>query len=389
MDPMERFGSDYDTMPVNLIGTAEVNSEGEAGTGCDGVAGFTVGSCPRFDRRQECAFYPHAICNCYPLDTYSSSLSSGTQYFWYSGVVNHVQDPTGPFYFESDCGLGNGMYVYRNDPAQTLEVGDEIKILARVYHYYGLDELSDPITIEVTSKNNALCPPEMITAAPFQSEGHGDCVREADVIEGTHVEMRNVKVTKIFNSLCMDDDPDVVAAGVTWNVAWGSSFCPEACEDSNGDRRCWGAYLNGYFDSALTPELGFNDTYTAIEIADKDGNKMVLEQSTYDQTATPLTPYYLGTVPGHEGETLKVGDTFEKIVGFVDHRRGSYSLEYGGFYAFVAKEISGWNEQIDPYFFCQDKMEDWDKTISNLQAAIDSMRQSMAFCTAYTNSIDG
>ena len=377
LEPQWRFGSDYDTVPVNLIGTLEVNSLGQQGTGCDGVDGFDEGSCPRTDRRLNCNFYPHAICNCYPLDTYSSTLSSGTQYFWYEGVVNHVQDPTGPFYFESDCGVGNGLYVYRNDAAaETLDVGDKIRILARVYHYYGLDELSDPITIEVVSKNNPLCPPAEITAASFQSEGHGDCVREADVIEGSRVEMRNVEVTRIFNAACMDGE------NITWAANWTSQWCPDEC---NG--RCWGAYLQGYFDGALSAVS--NDTYTAIEIMDQQGNKMVLDQAGSDQTAKPLTPLYLGTVPGKEGETLKVGDTFERIVGFVDHRRGSYSLEYGGYYAFIVKEIIGWNEQVDPLNFCKERIESWTESIDHLKAAIQDLESSVAFCQNFEATFGG
>lgn len=207
-----------------------------------------------------------------------------------------------------------------------MQVGDEVRTLAKVYHYYGLDELTDPIEVAVLSRNNILCEPTVITAAPFQSMGHGDCNIEAEVIEGSRVKMEGVTVTKIFNSRCMEDDPDVVNSGMSFVGGWSSRFCPDACPQ----KRCWGAFLQSYFDSSLSSSLGFGDTYTAIEITDKDGNSMVLDQARNDQSATPLTPYYLGTVPGYENQTLKVGDTFSYVIGYVDHRRGSYKFDYGG-----------------------------------------------------------
>lgn len=334
------FGNDFDAIPPELLGTNEVNSDGIQGTGCDGAGGtgrFTTGSCPSTDVRGLCEFYPQSICNCYPLNTYSSVSAHGSEYMFVEGIVNHVQDPTGPFYFEDGCGIGNGIYVYRNDADQALSVGDKVRVLGRAFHYYGLDELTDPIEIAVISTNNPLCTPATITAAPFQDFGNGDCSIEAEVIEGAHVMMEDVTVTRIFNSLCLEED--AAAAGYEFADDWSSQWCPDSCPES----RCWGAFLQGYFDNDLEEDFGFGDTYTAIEIADKDGNTMVLDQSRFDQTSTPLTPYYLGIVPGNEGQTLKVGDTFSYVSGFVDHRRGTYSFEYGGYYAFIVKEFGEWN----------------------------------------------
>lgn len=159
MNTGKMFGNDFDAIPVGLIGTDEVNSDGLQGTGCDGAAHFTIGSCPRTDVRGQCSFYPQSICNCYPLNTYSSVASAGSEYMFVYGVVNHVQDPTGPFYMEDDCGEGNGLYVYRNDADQAVSVGDRIEMIAKAYHYYGLDELTDPITVNILAANQALCPP--------------------------------------------------------------------------------------------------------------------------------------------------------------------------------------------------------------------------------------
>jgi len=337
--PMEMFGNDFDAIPANLLGTAEVNSDGEAGTACFGAEGTELwqkGSCPRSDIMNICrsaGSRPQSICNCYPLNTYSSVAAAGSEYVYMYGTVTHVQDATGPFYFEDACGVGNGLYVYRNDDATALAVGDYIRGLFKLYHYYGLDEATDPIEVAIISTNQPLCPPAEITAAPFQDVGHGDCSREAEVIEGTRVTMRYVTVTRIFNSNCMDDDPD--AADIQWQGGYSGGFCPPGCD------KCWGSYLQGYWDGGLS-DSGLGDDYTAIEIMDQHGHKMVLDQAR-DNSVTPLTPYYLGTVRGHEGQTLQVGDVFEYVTGFVDHRRGSYSTEYGGYYAFVVKEIGAWN----------------------------------------------
>lgn len=56
------------------------------------------------------------------MNTYSSVASAGSEYMYFQGVVTHVQDPTGPFYMEDGCGVGNGVYMYRNDADQSVQV---------------------------------------------------------------------------------------------------------------------------------------------------------------------------------------------------------------------------------------------------------------------------
>jgi len=240
----------------------------------------------------------HNLCSCFPpkyYDPSAGSQGSGTDYVRTTGIISYLEaGPFGPYYFEGECSPHGSMYVFRQAGSVGLEVGDEIEMVGKPYVYYGLEQLSSILFLDVVSKGNPTC--EAVEVTDFSSFGPDKCgcAEEAEAYESRKVTLKNPTVTVVYNDV--PNPSPIDEGGCCYST--GYYYQTARCIAENGER----------FDSCM------------IEVADADGNTMLV-----DNKFGGMAEFIQGTGAFFgEGRPLEVGDSFEEITCIIEHFRGAY-----------------------------------------------------------------
>lgn len=363
-----RYGNSDASVPTSKAGADVTVKSGEKGT-----ANWEHGTCPNstmqawsYDQKSMDDAMTHSMCACYPASNMVDLLTFAGYYTIITGRVSSIDEPKGPFYLENeDCSNKRGLYVYRNSP-QPLAVGDIVKVKARPYYYYGSEQLSDPTSIEVISKDSAPCGPVSVAnLAAFHipadisdDTGHGSKLKVDVPTPGAVENAKTVGFCKdcaveecaeLYEGLFIKvDKVKVVGFTKDWYYRYGgldqASSTSESWKETvyNRDGTPVEVYPRGpYQNHACSGVTGG----CQMIVEDRYGYQMLV-----DNKNKGVQDFFRGDVAAsdytEDGQKIAVGDTFTSITCLVDQHRGEYPLGRGGHYDCNPEpgQMLGWNE---------------------------------------------
>ncbi len=168
----------------------------EIGAAC---ARWEYGACPPFAHLEWLSSHglkTHNLCQCYMPNMYDGT--SGHTIVQVSNVLVQHIDPDGNGFYLASQDCEHGLYNWAWGYGSQIAVGDIVTVVAKVYVYYGMEELANYISLRKTGERSACAPIEQRDLSPFTYEaGHSGCSREAERLENRDMMLTDVQVDQI------------------------------------------------------------------------------------------------------------------------------------------------------------------------------------------------